>query len=199
VDRSLSRPKGVQNSKGEKTKILNGPCHGPTQSQMWIRIQCHYIYMILLLDLEDGNGKWKTVSPIYNSTGMAVLPQMDETVCFLESSYSTFLSAYTWAKPSDPWRWRHVPLKHHWPLTILHCVKTQKTSSDQHLPRKPANLNRKGLELVDIHCSTAHVKMLQFLLMYFNAQSKSYSGTSVHKMYQLDTSINEDITCFLNE
>jgi len=52
---------------------------------------------------------------------------------------------------------------------------------------------------VDIQCSTAHVNQLQFLLMYFSAQSKSYSGTSVHKMYQLDTSINEEITCLLNE
>jgi len=59
--------------------------------------------------------------------------------------------------------------------------QTKKTSSDQHLLWKPENLNRKGHELVDIHCSTAHVNQLKFLLMYFNAQSKSYSGTSVHK------------------
>jgi hypothetical protein len=67
------------------------------------------------------------------------------------------------------------------------------------VPQKPENLDRKGHELVDIHCSTAHVNQLQFLLMNFNAQAKSYSGTSVHKMYQLDASINEDITCLLNE
>jgi hypothetical protein len=86
VDRSLSRPKGVQKNKDEKTGIINGPLHGPTQSEMWISIQCHHTYMILFLALADGNGKWHRVSPIYDGTGKAVLSQMNKNVPSLENT-----------------------------------------------------------------------------------------------------------------
>jgi hypothetical protein len=55
------------------------------KSQTWINMQCHYIYMIIFLVLEDDNGKWRTASHSYNGKGKAVLAQMVETVPSLEN------------------------------------------------------------------------------------------------------------------
>jgi hypothetical protein len=122
----------------------------------------------------------------------------DENVPSLENTLFYLSLCIYLGITQKPWRWKHVPPKHQWPPTILHSVKTQKTSSDQHLPWRPENLKRNGDELVDIHCShqpaAVSIGVLQCAI-----KNHILADWCIQCINLFDKSICEDITCLLNE